>query len=91
MKFFPHLLYLALVFTPLAGFAQTYGIKDFGAVADNKTLNTVAIQRAIDTCAAAGGGEVVVPAGVFVTGTLLLKSNITLRLTPGGSARSAGG
>jgi len=83
MKFFLHLLCLALVFTPLAGFAQTYGIKDFGAVADSKTLNTVAIQRAIDTCAAAGGGEVVVPAGVFVTGTLLLKSNITLRLTPG--------
>ena len=83
MKFFLHLLRLALVFTPLAGLAQTYGIKDFGAVANNQTLNTVAIQRAIDQCAAGGGGEVVVPAGVFVTGSVLLKSDVTLRLLPG--------
>ncbi len=72
-----------LLCAPLAGFAQIYGIKDFGAIADNKTLNTVAIQRAIDACTAAGGGEVLVPAGVFVTGTLQLKSNVTLRLLPG--------
>jgi len=83
MKFLLHLLPLALAFAPLPGLGQTYGIKDFGAVADNKTLNTVAIQRAIDTCAAGGGGEVVVPAGIFVTGSLLLKSDITLRLLPG--------
>ena len=48
MKFFLHLLPLALLITPLVGLAQTYGIKDFGAVADNQTLNTAAIQRAID-------------------------------------------
>lgn len=83
MKFFLHLLPLALLITPLVGLAQTYGIKDFGAVADNQTLNTAAIQRAIDACAASGGGEVVVPAGIFVTGSLMLKSDVTLRLSPG--------
>ncbi len=76
------LLVIALL-APLHAPAQVFGIKDFGAVADAKTLNTEAIQRAIDACAAAGGGEVVVPAGVFLTGSLHLKSNLTLRLLPG--------
>lgn len=60
-----------------------FDVRDFGANGDGKTLNTPVIQRAIDECAAAGGGEVRVPAGVFITGTLHLKSNITLRLMPG--------
>ena len=74
---------LLALFAPLIATAEVFGIKDFGAVADAKTLNTAVIQRAIDACAAAGGGEVVVPAGVFVTGSLHLKSDITLRLLPG--------
>jgi polygalacturonase len=69
--------------SPDIAHAQTGDIRDFGAVADGKTLNTAAIQRAIDKCAADSGGEVRVPAGVFLTGTLHLKSNITLRLMPG--------
>jgi polygalacturonase len=60
-----------------------FNVRDFGSVADGRTLNTAAIQRTIDESAAAGGGEVLVPAGVFVTGSLRLKSNITLRLMPG--------
>jgi polygalacturonase len=74
---------LVLLTVPVSGFCQSHNIKDFGAIADGKSLNTASIQRAIDHCTMAGGGEVLVPAGVFVTGTLQLKSNITLRLMPG--------
>ncbi len=58
-------------------------ILNFGAIADGATLNTTAIQKAIDETAAQGGGQVVVPAGTFVTGTLRLKDNIDLHLEPG--------
>lgn len=53
---------------------------EFGTVGDGATLNTAFIQKAIDTCQAAGGGTVVVANGRFVTGTLLLKDNVTLHI-----------
>ena len=53
---------------------------DFGAVPDGQTLNTEVLQRAIDLCHGRGGGEVRVPAGVYLTGTILLKSHVTLHL-----------
>ena len=81
MKHFP--LCLLLLLTPALVLAQTRDIKELGAVGDGRTLNTQIIQRAIDDCATAGGGEVRVPAGIFLTGTLHLKSHITLRLLPG--------
>lgn len=58
-------------------------ITDFGAKADAAALQTAAIQNAIDACAAAGGGTVVVPAGTYRTGTIRLRSNITLYLENG--------
>lgn len=58
-------------------------IMDFGAVPDGVTLNTAAIQKAIDAAAAAGGGQVRIPAGVFLTGTLRLRDRIDLHLEPG--------
>lgn len=58
----------------------TFNIADFGAIGDGKTLNTQAVQKAIDTCSQKGGGTVKVPAGRFVTGTILLKDNVTLYL-----------
>ncbi|MFP4354558.1 MAG: glycoside hydrolase family 28 protein [Phycisphaerae bacterium] len=58
-------------------------ILDFGAVADDSTINTSAIQQAIDTATAAGGGTVVVPPGSFRTGTLTLASNLTLEIQTG--------
>lgn len=56
--------------------SKTFNISDFGAVADSNTVNTAAIQKAIDACCE--GGTVIVPKGVFLTGALFLKSNMTL-------------
>ncbi|MGN0971057.1 MAG: glycoside hydrolase family 28 protein [Aristaeellaceae bacterium] len=58
-------------------------VNHFGAIADGHTLNTEAIQRAIDQCSAAGGGTVFFPAGQYLTGSLLLKSHVTLYLDAG--------
>lgn len=56
-------------------------ITDYGAVSDNKTVCTKAIQRAIDLC---GKGETVfIPKGTFITGALYLKSNMTLYVEEG--------
>ena len=60
---------------------MTYDITAFGAVGDGTTLCTAAIQAAIDTCHAQGGGRVTVPAGCFKTGTLYLKSHVELHLS----------
>ena len=64
--------------------ARVYNIADFGAVGDGTTLNTDAVQRAIDTCTKENGGTVLIPAGDFVTGTIELKSNVTLRIAAKG-------
>ncbi|MDR2804770.1 MAG: hypothetical protein LBB85_03885, partial [Dysgonamonadaceae bacterium] len=58
-----------------------FNILKFDAKGDGKTINTGAIQTAIDLCAADGGGKVTVPAGVFVTGTLYMKDNVTLYIS----------
>ncbi|ACU02939.1 glycoside hydrolase family 28 protein [Pedobacter heparinus] len=61
-----------------------YNIRDYGAKGDGESLDTVAIQAAIDACNAAGGGTVFIPTGVFLSGTLQLKSNVTFHLSAGG-------
>ncbi|OKS85112.1 glycoside hydrolase family 28 protein [Mucilaginibacter polytrichastri] len=76
-------LSVLLVFFVQQCFAQTFNIKDYGAIADGKTVNTAALQNAVDACSANGGGMVYVPAGTFVTGTFHLKSNINLYLENG--------
>lgn len=58
-------------------------IIEFGAAADGVTCNTAAMQSAIDACAASGGGRVTVPAGVYKTGTIWLRSNVELHLSAG--------
>ncbi|WP_425421399.1 glycoside hydrolase family 28 protein [Phaeodactylibacter xiamenensis] len=68
--------------TPSA-LAHEYHIEAFGAVGDSITLNTQAIQAAIDTAAAEGGGKVIVPPGQFMTGSLFLKDNVELHLMAG--------
>lgn len=74
-------LLLLLIQTTLLA-QQDYLITDYGARGDGITLNTHAIQRAIDDAAAAGGGRVVVPAGNYVTGSLYLRSGVHLHLAP---------
>jgi polygalacturonase len=70
---------------PYAPPAETvYNIQSFGALGDGVRMNTVAIQKAIDTCSGKGGGKVVVPKGNFLTGTFHLKSNVHLYLEEGG-------
>ncbi len=59
-----------------------YNILDFGAIPDGKTINTRPIQMAIENAIGAGG-TVIVPAGKFYTGSLLLGPNMTLRLEKG--------
>jgi len=58
-------------------------LKAHGARGDGKTNDAGAIQRAIDACAASGGGMVCFPPGDYLTGTLLLKSSVILHLSPG--------
>jgi len=60
-----------------------YPITKYGAIPDGHTLNTQAIQKAIDECHAKGGGIVRVPQGLWLTGPIVLKSNVNLHLETG--------
>ncbi len=64
--------------------ARHYNIRDYGAKGDGVTLDTAAVQAAIDACAADQGGTVFVPAGNYVIGSVEMKSNIILHLTAAG-------
>jgi len=63
--------------------AQDFNILSFGAIADGKTLNTTHIQSAIDAAFKNGGGRVVIPAGHFLTGSIVMKSGVELHLLKG--------
>jgi polygalacturonase len=63
-----------------AGAGDILDVTKSGVVGDGTTLNTAAIQRAIDTCSAGGGGTLTFPAGRYLTGTIQLKDRVTLHL-----------
>lgn len=65
------------------GPSGTWDPRTFGARADGKTVDTKPIQAAIDACAAAGGGTVRLSGGVFLSGTIVLRSNVLLSIDAG--------
>jgi polygalacturonase len=87
MKF--KLLILCLAFINCIVKAQSFDVLKYGAIGDGKTINTAAIQKAIDDCNLNGGGTVIVPTGVFIIGTVYLKSNIHLYLESGAVIRGS--
>ena len=74
--------FAALLLPPFLAAAAEIDVKTCGAKGDGVALDTSAIQRAIDACAADGGGRVVLPAGRYLTGSLRLASGVTLAVTP---------
>ena len=66
----------------LKGRSRGHNVADYGATGDGTHPDTGAIQKAIDTCSAQGGGTVFFPQGDYLSKTLILKSNVTLHLAP---------
>lgn len=80
LRFLPFLL---LILAP-AFAARDFVVTDHGAVGDGRTLNTAAIQAAIDAAEAAGGGRVVIPAGKFLSGSIFLKPGVEFHVAKDG-------
>ena len=59
---------------------KIFNVNDFGAIGDGKTLNTEAIQKAIDACASCGGGQVLLENGVYMSGSITLKDNVDFHI-----------
>jgi len=72
----------------MAGAAGAFNVREFGASGDGSHLDTAAVNRAVEACAASGGGMVAFPPGTYLCGTIRLRSRVTLFLEAG--ARLAG-
>ena len=64
--------------------SKLYNISGYGAIGDGKTINTSVIQATINACTTAGGGIILIPKGVFITGAIFLKQGVNLRIEKGG-------
>src|SRR2546422_2258318 len=62
---------------------DTFDVRDYGAKGDGAMLDTAAINKAMDACAKAGGGQVLLPPGRYLSGTVHLRSHVTLFLAAG--------
>lgn len=70
--------------------AADYDVRDFGATGDGKTLDHIAINRAIDSCVAHGGGRVVLSGGgTYLCGSIRMKSNVELHISAGATILAA--
>ena len=74
---------------PAAATKTVYNVRDYGATGDGKTLDSPAINRAIDAASTAGGGTVCLPAGTYLSGSIHLKSNINLLIDAGATLLGA--
>jgi len=79
----PTLLRLFLFLASFQAFTKDYIVADFGVKNDGITLNTCSIQKAIDFIHEHGGGRLVFESGNYVTGSIYLKSNVTMQLDYG--------
>jgi polygalacturonase len=70
--------------------SKQFNVRDFGAAGDGQTNDTSSLQKALDACSAAGGGEVIVPAGNYLTGSLVLHSHVTLNVEQNAVLRGSG-
>lgn len=77
------LLLLLIGAFPVYSASERFEVTDYGVRADGKTNDAAAIQKAIDACARKGGGTVYLPPGNYLSGTIVLKSNVILHLEPG--------
>lgn len=79
-----------LLFMGIGAQAADYDVKNFGAIGDGKTLDHIAINRAIDSCVAHGGGRVVLPGGgTYLCGSIRMKSNVELHISAGATILAA--
>ena len=85
------LLSLSFIIVSMTLCANSYNVRDYGAKGDGKVLDHTAINKAIDACTAGGGGQVVVPAGTYLCGSIRLKSNVDLHLMTGAKILAAPG
>jgi polygalacturonase len=83
LKHFVICLFVTLIAGAFESDAQNVNVKQFGAVGDGKTMDTKAIQQAIDACNKKGGGKVVIPIGTFLSGSIYLRSGVELYLSKG--------
>lgn len=74
---------LATVQPAITAEPGVFSIRDYGAAGDGKTLDTMAINKAIEACAAADGGQVLFPPGRYLSGTVHLKSHVSLFIEAG--------
>lgn len=72
-----------LTFSTEAATAPVFNVRDFGAAGDGSTLDSPAINKAIEACAAAGGGTVWIPGGTYLSGSIRLTNNLNLHLDAG--------
>src|ERR1041385_5700498 len=80
MKTLVLVILATLTITAFAKPVAQFNVRDFGVIGDGTNKDTVAFQKALDTCALSGGGEVIVPTGNYLIGSVQIGYRTILRL-----------